>query len=180
MPQKNYYKILQLDPSADPEVIAAAYRKLANKYHPDKNSSADAKSQMQAINEAHDVLKDPALRAEYDAEIAGDEANVSSEPPRFEPVLREISVDGVDPRHPSVAFTLDLRQVGGPKFIPGLHQIYIDPKPPWDWAKFAMGDPTYVTNDLVRVDVSVDLSDLGLQHDTTYSGDIEFSIEVHA
>lgn len=67
----NYYKLLQIDPSAEPEVIAAAYRRLALKYHPDTNgSSAEAKSRMQALNEAYAVLSDPVRRAAYDRQLA--------------------------------------------------------------------------------------------------------------
>jgi curved DNA-binding protein CbpA len=62
----DYYKILQVDPSAEPEVIIAAYRRLAIKYHPDTNESPDAKARMQLINEAYAVLSDPAGRASYD------------------------------------------------------------------------------------------------------------------
>jgi len=63
---RDYYKVLQVDPEADPEVIAAAYRRLSLKYHPDTNPAADATRRMQEINEAYDVLKDPAKRADYD------------------------------------------------------------------------------------------------------------------
>jgi hypothetical protein len=63
---RDYYKILQVDPEADPEVIAAAYRRLSLKYHPDTNRAADATLRMQEINEAYEVLKDPAKRARYD------------------------------------------------------------------------------------------------------------------
>jgi DnaJ-class molecular chaperone len=63
---EDYYKILQVDPSAEPEVISAAYRRLAVKYHPDNNSSPDATPRMQRINEAYAVLSDPAQRATYD------------------------------------------------------------------------------------------------------------------
>ncbi len=70
MPQgKNYYKILQVDPSAESEVITAAYKRLSIKYHPDTNSSSDANRRMQEINEAYQVLKDPASRAHYDLYI---------------------------------------------------------------------------------------------------------------
>ena len=65
-PAKNYYKILQVDPSAEAEVIAAAYKRLSIKYHPDTNRSPDANRRMQEINEAFDVLKDPARRRQYD------------------------------------------------------------------------------------------------------------------
>lgn len=64
--QKNYYKILQVDPSAESEVIIAAYKRLSLKYHPDTSSSPEANRRMQEINEAYQVLKDPIRRADYD------------------------------------------------------------------------------------------------------------------
>ncbi len=63
---KDYYKVLQIDPSAEPEVITAAYRRLALKYHPDTNPAPDAHSRMQEINEAYEILHDPAKREQYD------------------------------------------------------------------------------------------------------------------
>jgi hypothetical protein len=68
-PLKNYYKILQVDPDADPEVISAAYKRLSIKYHPDTNPSRDANRRMLEINEAYQVLKDPVKRAHYDREL---------------------------------------------------------------------------------------------------------------
>jgi len=68
---EDYYKILQVDPAAEPEVIAAAYRRLAIKYHPDTNESPDAKARMQRINEAYAILSDPAGRASYDRSRQG-------------------------------------------------------------------------------------------------------------
>lgn len=65
---KNYYKVLQVDPSAEPEIITAAYRRLALKYHPDIDTSPDATHRMQAINEAYRVVGDPDARARYDQE----------------------------------------------------------------------------------------------------------------
>ncbi len=63
----NYYRILQVDSSAEPEVIEGAYRRLAKKYHPDANISAvDAQRRMQLINEAYQVLSNPQKRAQYD------------------------------------------------------------------------------------------------------------------
>ena len=63
----DYYAILQVDPRAEPEVIDAAYRRLAAKYHPDVNGAPDAAEQMKQINAAYDVLSDPRRRAAYDA-----------------------------------------------------------------------------------------------------------------
>src|SRR3954447_17177949 len=63
------YKTLQVDPEADVEVIQAAYRRLAQKYHPD-TAGPDAANRMVAINEAWALLRDPTSRAEYDRERA--------------------------------------------------------------------------------------------------------------
>jgi len=64
----NYYKILQVDSEAEPEVIAAAYKRLALKYHPDTNKSPNALKRMQEINIAYTILSDPEKRKLYDAE----------------------------------------------------------------------------------------------------------------
>jgi hypothetical protein len=53
---KDYYKILQVHVSAEPEVIKAAYDKLARKYHPDVNQNPTASERMKDINEAFEVL----------------------------------------------------------------------------------------------------------------------------
>ena len=60
------YKTLQVDPEADIEVIQAAYRRLAQKYHPDLAADPAAKARMVAINNAWGVLRDPAARAALD------------------------------------------------------------------------------------------------------------------
>ncbi len=60
------YNILQVARHAEPEVIEAAYKRLALKYHPDTNSSANATAHMQEINWAYEILNDPAKRASYD------------------------------------------------------------------------------------------------------------------
>ncbi|HEY5486613.1 MAG TPA: DnaJ domain-containing protein [Candidatus Limnocylindrales bacterium] len=60
----DHYEVLQVHPRAQPEIIRAAYRILARKYHPD--TGGDAK-RMVAINDAWDVLGDPIRRAAYDA-----------------------------------------------------------------------------------------------------------------
>jgi curved DNA-binding protein CbpA len=62
------YKILQVDPEAEDEVIVAAYRRLARKYHPDVAPDPDSAARMAAINAAWDRIGDPARRAAYDIE----------------------------------------------------------------------------------------------------------------
>lgn len=63
------YKVLQVDPEAEDEVIAAAYRRLARKYHPD-TAGPDAAPRMAAINAAWEILGDPSRRAALDRERA--------------------------------------------------------------------------------------------------------------
>lgn len=62
----NYYRILGISKNATAAEIKSAYRKLALKYHPDKNPDKDATKTFQAINEANEVLSDPKKRRAYD------------------------------------------------------------------------------------------------------------------
>jgi hypothetical protein len=63
---EDYYEVLKVAPNADREIIRAAYRKFAFKYHPDRNSAPSATDRFTAINEAHSVLSDPSRRSAYD------------------------------------------------------------------------------------------------------------------
>jgi len=65
---EDYYEILQVSPSAESEVIEAAYKELTKKYHPDVNKSSMAAGKMKKINIAYDVLRDPVQRKKYHAE----------------------------------------------------------------------------------------------------------------
>jgi len=67
MDYKDYYKILGVEKSASPDEIKSVYRKLAKKYHPDKNpGDKQAEERFKEINEAHEVLSDPEKKARYD------------------------------------------------------------------------------------------------------------------
>lgn len=68
---KDYYEILGVKPDASGTEIKSAYRKLARKYHPDKNKEAGAEDKFKAINEANEVLKDAEKRRSYDQLRAG-------------------------------------------------------------------------------------------------------------
>lgn len=65
--QLDCYGILQVHPKAEKEVIDAAYRKLASKYHPDVSRVSNASERMKQLNTAYEVLSDPIKRAAYDA-----------------------------------------------------------------------------------------------------------------
>lgn len=65
---KNYYKILGVEKTATKEEISKAFRKLAVKYHPDKNpNNKAAEEKFKEITEANEVLSDPEKRKKYDA-----------------------------------------------------------------------------------------------------------------
>lgn len=66
---KDYYAILKIEVSAEAEEIKTAFRKMALKYHPDRNKSADAVDQFNQIQKAYEVLSDPARRRIYDQKL---------------------------------------------------------------------------------------------------------------
>ena len=67
MDYKDYYKVLGVDKNATPDDIKRAYRKLAKRYHPDKNSGdKQAEEKFKEINEANEVLSDSEKKARYD------------------------------------------------------------------------------------------------------------------
>ena len=64
---RDYYKILGVPRTASEKEIKAAYRKLARKHHPDVNpGNKEAEGRFKEINEANEVLSDPAKRQRYD------------------------------------------------------------------------------------------------------------------
>jgi len=67
MAKRDYYDVLGVDRSVDEETVKSAYRKLALKYHPDRNpGSKEAEEKFKEATEAYEVLKDPQKRHAYD------------------------------------------------------------------------------------------------------------------
>lgn len=66
---RTLYQDLQVDPEADPEVIEAAFKRLALKHHPDRSSEAGSEVKMRSLITARDILSDPILRRSYDADL---------------------------------------------------------------------------------------------------------------
>ncbi len=64
--KRDYYEVLGVDKSADKDQIKRAYRKMAVKYHPDRNKEANAEEHFKEISEAYAVLSDPEKRQRYD------------------------------------------------------------------------------------------------------------------
>jgi curved DNA-binding protein CbpA len=95
-PEIDYYAVLGVLPSAEDAVIKAAYRALAQRYHPDKNPSnhKEATAKLAEINAAYAVLSNPTERAKYDSARQSqhgtgstyfDESEDESEP-KFDPL----------------------------------------------------------------------------------------------
>tara|TARA_R110002050_G_scaffold69524_2_gene150535 strand:- start:1318 stop:1578 length:261 start_codon:yes stop_codon:yes gene_type:complete len=61
----DHFEQLSVSRAATTIEIKKAYKKLANKYHPDRNDSSEAKEKFQAIQEAYDVISDPKKRSLY-------------------------------------------------------------------------------------------------------------------
>ena len=64
--RRDYYEVLNVSKDASKEDIKKAYRKLALKYHPDRNKAPEAESRFKEISEAYAVLSDEEKRSQYD------------------------------------------------------------------------------------------------------------------
>ena len=61
------YRVLQVAPDAEQEVVNAAFRALALKYHPDRDASAPAARRMADLNAAYALVRDPIARGQWDS-----------------------------------------------------------------------------------------------------------------
>ena len=77
MAAQDHYKVLGVERKASQDEIKKAYRKLARRYHPDKNpGDAKAEERFKQISQAHDVLGDPDKRKDYDRQLSNPFSNV--------------------------------------------------------------------------------------------------------
>ena len=67
---ENPYQILGVSPTASIDEIRKAYRSLAMRHHPDRNTHPDAVARFNAIQSAYDLLSDPQKRAEYNQTVS--------------------------------------------------------------------------------------------------------------
>ncbi len=70
MKYKNYYEILNVTRKSSIQEIKLSYRKLAKKYHPDTNKSAEAETKFKDVNEAYATLSNEEKRKKYDRQVA--------------------------------------------------------------------------------------------------------------
>lgn len=167
-PEGDLYRVLQVDPSADPEVIEAAYRRLARKYHPDHNwGDSSAEEQMKRINEAFRVLGKPDLRAAYDARSG-------ARLPQLEIDPAEIVLRSFDPNAREINFSVRLKQGAGPSFDPSIHRIELTLAPPWHHADVHW----HWSRDSLPADVDFTFAVAAgfLEPGKTFSGDIELTV----
>ncbi|KAI8336625.1 hypothetical protein BC941DRAFT_51337 [Chlamydoabsidia padenii] len=80
----DYYNVLGLSDTATEEDIKKAYRKLALKYHPDKNKEPGAQKKFQDISNAYQILSDPSERQKYDRERRYHESSTTSNHPQYQ------------------------------------------------------------------------------------------------
>lgn len=103
-PRTDPYKLLQVDPEADTEIIVAAYRRLARRYHPDVSAGGEGAAMMVALNLARDILLDPARRAQLDRDrrgSAGGTAASGAAPVGASPKHADTGSVGPPPGNPS-------------------------------------------------------------------------------
>jgi curved DNA-binding protein CbpA len=80
------YAVLQVVPTAEPEVVRAAFRALALKYHPDRDASRRAASKMADLNRAYRLLRDANARAAHDRSRRTTVADITAGPAPGQPV----------------------------------------------------------------------------------------------
>ena len=85
----NYYRLLGVPPDTGQRRIKSAYRSLAKRFHPDRNSGSETAAELfRQVNHAYRVLSNPQLRAHYDLKLSREEnqsATIKVKPTQLDP-----------------------------------------------------------------------------------------------
>ena len=144
--QRDAYKVLQVDPEADFEVIQAAYRRLAQKYHPDLAANGPdpdgAAIRMVEINAAWEHLRDPARRESYNRERGRPSA---APPPTQQPSPMPPPAQETPPfRTASEATTEGAAAAGPPPGRPSGSVMSFGRYSGWSLGEIGRVDPSYL------------------------------------
>ncbi len=163
----DYYKILQVNQVAESEIIKAAYNKLAQIHHPDKNTDPEACNKMAEINEAYACLSNPVERAAYDKCYSTDDTadKVQDNPkPSITPDSISLGKLALGKSHGCTFRAENLGNVE--KEETSLDYL---PKEPW---LTVLTDGDYLPFDIV---IEIDTS--ALQPDTKYEGEVHLTLD---
>jgi len=182
---KDYYKILQVHRLAEPDVVKAAYRKLAQTYAPDINPDPSANDIMKDINEAYEVLSDPERKKRYDAKWDRREGPRRDETPKPVAEPPAIRFDNIDAGK-TVMSSFIVRNDGG-----AYTKLNVDD--PGSWLKVTKADKVNPNQPDVlpaRVDIAAEGPSWGssytdyititlVNEKTGISGETQVRVELH-
>ena len=156
---KDYYETLQVHPSAEPEVVKAAYDRLARKYHPDITTSGST-DRIADINEAYAVLSDPDKRALFDKQWR-QRQGMTWAPPKPTVMPLVIRFENVE-AHSVVKSSFVLQNSGGTYTKPVIQD-------PDSWVRVVRADPVS-PNQSDPLPARVEIEAEGQDWDSKYTG----------
>ncbi len=137
----DYYEILEISPNANSETIERIFRYLALRYHPDNQDTGDL-SRFSQIVEAHNTLKDPVARAQYDVQYkhqTGSRWRLAEEASDTNSIDRDVAIQDKllsifyvkrrqDVQDPGICYHEDERLSGVPREHLEFHLWYLKAK----------------------------------------------------
>ena len=157
---KDYYEILQVHPSAEPEVVKAAYDRLARKYHPDVADNHSGTDRITEINEAYAVLGDPEKRSHFDKQWR-QRQGMTWAPPKPMVIPLVLRFDNVE-AHSIVKSSFVLQNSGGAYTKPVIQD-------PDSWVRVVKADPV-APGQTDPLPARVEIEAEGQDWDSKYTG----------